>query len=79
MEDQLGLAVAGEVGELRGFVVDDRVGKVPLPILATFALRVEVPVRLGAGEPDDEDVGPLIAVEVVREGEEVLRVFFGIV
>src|SRR6185503_20429751 len=43
----------------------------PVPFRAT---RVRVPRRGLAGETDEEHVDPAVAVEVAREGEEVVRV-----
>ena len=45
----------------------------PLPV-AGFALRVGEPPGFLAGEADDDDIGPVVVVHVVGEGEEVIGV-----
>ena len=73
LADQFGSAVAVQVREGRRFVVDavehDVGGPAPL-----FAARVLVPRRLLAREADHQHVVPAVGIEVVHEGEEVVRV-----
>src|SRR5437660_9862276 len=55
------------------FVIGDLQDQVALPVLV-LALGVFVPGGVFAGEADDEDVSPAVAVEVVGEGEEILGI-----
>jgi hypothetical protein len=75
VEDQIGLSVAGDVGERGRLIADAFEDVVLLPVVLPVGIAgVLVPICVGAGEADDEDIGPAVVVEVVNEGEEVLRV-----
>ncbi len=76
VEDTFGFAVAVEVGELGGFVVDLVVDFGHGPVLVdTVGAGVYINAGVGAGEAVDEVVGEFVVVEVVDEGEEVVGVF----
>ena len=71
--EELRLAVAVDVDELRGFTVGD-VEDVMNGPGAGFALRVLVDEGGVTGEAEDQDVLPAVGVEVVGVGDEVVRV-----
>ena len=71
--DNLRLAVAGDVSEVRRLVIGDGQRDVPPPV-ARFAFRIFVPRRLCAGKAQHQHVVPLVSVDVVNEAEEILRV-----
>ena len=71
--EELRLAVAVDVDELRGFTVGD-VEDVMNGPGAGFALRVLVDEGGVTGETEDQDVLPAVGVEVVGVGDEVVGV-----
>lgn len=71
--EELRLAVAIDVDELRGFTVGDIEDIMNCPG-AGFALRVLVDEGGVAGETEDQDVLPAVGVEVVGVGDEVIGV-----
>ena len=73
VEDKLRPAVARDVGEGGRFIVDCRECQMALPRLL-LTLRIFEPIRFFAGKADDEDISPAVAVDVVREREEVFGV-----
>ena len=84
VEDELRLAVAGDVEEIRGLVVDDRMDEVlgPSPLGGLHgggvAAGVFEPSHLLAGPLVDEDVEPAVAVDVADAGHEVVGVLVGV-
>jgi hypothetical protein len=75
MENAFGLAIAGEVGELRRFVVHLIEHQLHFPMLVDLVLAgIEIDARFFAGETIDQHIGIAIVVEVVDEGEEVVGV-----
>src|SRR5262245_22819866 len=73
VKDQLRFPVAGEISKRGRFVVGviNREMLFPVTFLAAGVL---VPIRRSAGEAEDQNVVPAIFVEVVSEGEKVVRV-----
>jgi hypothetical protein len=70
---ELRLAVPGQIGERRRFVVGLIENLVANPV-ALFAFRVLVPGRVRTRKANDQNVVPPVVVEVVDPGEEVVRV-----
>src|SRR5712675_2025288 len=71
--DDLGLAVAVDVGEGRRFVVHDIEDDMLLPV-ALAAARIFIPCSLFAGEGVGQNVGPTVVIEVVSEGEKIIGI-----
>ena len=71
--NDFGFAIAVDVSKGRGFVVHHVKNHVLLPV-ALAALRVFVPGSVLAGKSVGEDVEPAVVIEIVGEGEKVVRV-----
>ena len=71
--DQLRLAVAQKVAEAGRFVIRGINHSMPRPE-AFLVLGILVPIRLGAGETDNDNIRPAVAVDVEGESEEIFRV-----
>src|SRR5262245_13018496 len=67
------LAVAGEIGKRRRFVVGVLEDLVTGPV-AVLALRILEPGGVLPRKADDQDVLPAVLVEVERPGKEIVRV-----
>jgi hypothetical protein len=75
---ELGPAVAVEIDERGGLVVDGTEDEVALPG-PPFRAGVLEPGRVFAREADEKQVERLVAVEIVEERKEVVRVAFHVV
>src|SRR5687767_14327088 len=71
--DQLGLAVAGDVGERGRLVVGLGKDDVPFP-MAGLSLGILEPRGVSTGKADDENVAPIVVVEVVCPSEDIVAV-----
>ena len=72
--DDFGKSAGDEIDEMRRLVRDLIGDKVHGPVARGFRPRIQIKSGLPAGKAEDEDVVFSVAVEVVDEAEEVVRV-----
>src|SRR5690606_10256181 len=73
MKDQLWFPIAGQVGIGGRFIIDDGMCQMLFPV-PLFVLRVGVPECFFARETNDQNIGPLVFVDVVSEGKKVIGI-----
>src|SRR6266567_412575 len=78
MKNDLWLSVAGQVTELRRFVIDNIEDFVPDPMLGSIrgrlAFWILIPGRILAGKTVNQDIIPAVFVEIVSECKEIIGI-----